>query len=166
MKLVIISSVIAFLLDGLVSNFIFLNTNLFSCLFSIVSLVLVYPYFKKNNNRFLIYSFVMGLFYDFIYTDTMILNAFTFLLLGYLIKFFFSKINVNEISSNICLILIIIVYRLVVYGALLLFGYLPFDFSLLLKSIYSSLLLNILYCLLGYVLIDYISYKFRIKKLS
>ena len=53
MRLVLPLIIISFLLDGLLSNFISLSSHIFNPLCTLVSLVLVYPFFKKNNNSYL-----------------------------------------------------------------------------------------------------------------
>ena len=142
MRLVLPLIIISFLLDGLLSNFISLSSHIFNPLCTLVSLVLVYPFFKKNNNSYLITCSVVGLLYDIIYTDTLIVNMLAFLIIGLFLKYFYSKINVNIISFLIGLLLSIIIYRLLIYFVLVLSGYLNFDLYYLAKGIYSSLFLN------------------------
>ena len=60
---------ISFAIESIVSNLIPLN-SIFIPLFSIVSLVVVYPLFNGDKNKFLIYSFIFGLLYDIVYTNT------------------------------------------------------------------------------------------------
>ncbi len=164
MKFAIPTLIISFLLDGVVSNFVSLNTNFFAPLFSLVAITIVYPYFNKNSNDYLKTVGVIGILYDFVYTDTMILNLAIFLVLGLLVKYFHSIFNNNIINNIIWLIIIIIIYRLITYLILVLSGYLTFDINVLFKSIYSSLILNVIYCLIVYFLLDYLNYKFKIKK--
>ena len=76
--------VISFLLDNLIS--FFLNTNLlFNPLLSLVSLIIIFRYYhRKDENKYLITSFVLGLVYDIVCTDTVFLNAGIYLLLSLL----------------------------------------------------------------------------------
>lgn len=164
MKLALITLIVSFLLDGIVSNFVSLNTNFFNPLFSLVAIILVYPFFNKNDNNYLKIVSIMGLFYDFVYTDMMVLNLALFFVLGLLIKYFYSVFTENIINNVIWLVIIIVFYRLIAYLILVLAGYLPFDIDILFKSIYSSLILNIIYCLFVYYFLDYLSYKFKIRK--
>lgn len=148
----IIILIVSFLLQSLLSNFIGINTNLFNPTFPIIALLIIYPYFKKENKKYLIYSVVYGLLYDLFYTETFILYAFIFFLIALLIiklNKYFSK---NIINIIIMTILIVISYRVIVYTLLVLINYLSFNIFVLFKSIYSSLILNILYAVVLYVL--------------
>lgn len=148
----IIILIISFLLQSLLSNFIGINTNLFNPIFPIIALLIIYPYLKNNKKEYLIYSSIYGLLYDLFYTETFILYTFLFFIIAIIIikldKYF------SRNSINICLmtILIISIYRLINYIILVLINYLDFNIFILLKSIYSSLILNILYALILYVL--------------
>ena len=164
MKLAIPTLILSFFLDSFVSNLVPLNTNYFTPLFSLVSIILIYPYFNKNTNHYLVAVGILGLAYDIFYTDTLVLNLTIFLALGLLIKYVYSIFTINIVNSIIWLLVIIILYRTVTYVILFLAGYLSLDLMSLLKSIYSSLILNVTYCLLGYYFLDYFSYIFRIKK--
>ena len=46
--MIVFISILSFLLDGILSRYI-LQTTLFLPLFTIVSLVIIYPYFNNNN---------------------------------------------------------------------------------------------------------------------
>lgn len=144
--------IISLLLQSLFSNFIAINTNLFNPIFPLIAILIIYPYFKKNNKKYLIYSVVYGFLYDLFYTETFILYAFLFFLIALLIiklNKYFSK---NIINIIIMTILIVISYRVIVYTLLVLINYLSFNIFVLFKSIYSSLILNILYAVILYVL--------------
>lgn len=137
-------SIISFILDNLISNFINHN-SLFYPLFTMLSLIIIYPKFNKKDNKYYIYSFILGLIYDITVSDTLFLNAFIFLLLSYILNYIFKKIPYNYLSILIISILTIIYYRLVTYLTLILLNYLNINILILLKSIYSSLILNIIY---------------------
>jgi len=141
--------IISFLLDILVSKFITYNSLLYP-LFSILSLIFIYPNFHKTNHYY-IYSFILGFLYD-ILIDTIFLNAFIFLLLSYLLKLIFKKIPYNYLSVLLISIFTIIYYRLIIYSILIFINYLKFDIFILLKSISSSLLLNIIYISIMYLI--------------
>lgn len=142
--------VISFILDNIISSL--LNHNsLLNPLFTVGTLILIYPKFKIKNNNYLVLSFIIGLIYDICITNTLLLNAFIFLQISYFYKLIFKKINYNYLSVLICFLLTIIYYRLVTYIILIFINYLNFNFYYLLKSIYSSILINIIYISLGYL---------------
>lgn len=137
--------VISFLLDNLIS--FFLNTNLlFNPLLSLVSLIIIFRYYhRKDENKYLITSFVLGLVYDIACTDTIFLNAGIYLLLSLFIIKFYKIFSYNLLNSAILLIIVIIIYRSITFLVLSNFNFISFNLYHLLQSIYSSLILNLLY---------------------
>ena len=166
MIIVFATLIISFLLDGVFSNVITIHNNMLIPLLSVMSLIIIYPYFKKDDIKYLEYTFIYGLIYDLVYTDTLILNAIIFTFIGLII------IGINIIISNnylnIALIsfLVIISYRIMTYFILVFTRYLEFNINDLLRSITSSLLLNIIYVILMFLITDYISNKYDIKKID
>ena len=137
--------VISFLFDNLIS--FFLNINLlFNPLLSLVSLIIIFRYYhRKDENKYLITSFVLGLVYDIVCTDTVFLNAGIYLLLSLFIIKFYKIFSYNLLNSAILLIIVIIIYRSITFLVLSNFNFISFNLYHLLRSIYSSLILNLLY---------------------
>lgn len=137
--------VISFLLDNLIS--FFLNTNLlFNPLLSLVSLIIIFRYYhRKDENKYLITSFVLGLVYDIVCTDTVFLNAGIYLLLSLFIIKFYKIFSYNLLNSAILLIIVIIIYRSITFLVLSNFNFISFNLYHLLQSISSSVILNLLY---------------------
>ena len=158
--------VISFILQGILSNYISVDTNIFNLLFPIVALIIIYPYFRKNNSKYFIYAGIYGLLYDLIYTDTFILYAGLFIMIAFVI----SKLNIifsnNIINIGFITTIVIIIYRAITYLVLIAVNYFEFDMNILFKSIYSSLLLNIIYAIIIYFITDRLSYKYRIEKID
>lgn len=155
---------ISFFLDGVCSNLILIS-NLFYPLFSLLSLVIVYPYFyKKNRKKYYIYAFFIGVLYDIIYTNTLFLNGFCFLFISIFINMLYSLITNNVYSSILISVFIIVCYRLFTYLFLLLMGYIQLDIKYLFESIYSSLIVNIIYFVLFYCCCCLINKKRKIGK--
>jgi len=155
--------IISFILDSIVSNFISLN-SLFMPLFTLMSLIIVYPYFNGKIKYYLVTCFITGLCYDLIYTDTIVIHGFLFLLTGFIITRLNLIFSNNYLNVIIMAIITIIFYRVVSYGLLLITNNIPFSFVILLKSIYHSLILNIIFIFLAFMITDRISFKFKIKK--
>jgi len=142
--------IISFILDNIVSNLINYD-SIFYPLFTLLSLILIYPNYNKKDKKYYIISFILGLIYD-ITLNTLFLNTFIFLLLAYILRLIFSKIKYNYLSVLFISILSIIYYRTVTYVVLLILNYLEFNIHTLFKSIYSSILLNIIYVTIFYLL--------------
>lgn len=154
--------IISFLLDGILSNFIGIN-SLFYPLFSLVSFIIIFPYF---NNEFDFYksSFILGILYDLIYTDTFIFYGVVFLMISFIISKVSSIINDNCISLIIITIITITLFRSISYLFIVLTGNMPFSFDILFKSVYSSLIINIIYTLILKMLMDKLDSVFRFRK--
>lgn len=165
MKLVAFIIFISFVLENSLTLLISSGT-LFTSLFVVTSLVLIYPFFNNKNNNYLVISFLIGLMYDFVYTDTLFLNALIFLILGLFVEKINEALSNNALNVMIMTFFTVSLYRILTYVVLLLVGYLHLDFSLLLASLYESYLANILYSLVMYLIFDYFSRKYRILKID
>ncbi|MDD2434996.1 MAG: rod shape-determining protein MreD [Bacilli bacterium] len=165
MKLVTLTVIISFLLDSIISYLIPTNSLLLP-LCSLISLIIIYPFFHKETNNYLIWSFGLGLLYDIVYTDTIFLNAVLFLMIAYMIKMIYQYLSNNVLNVTIISFIVVVLYRSMVYLLLISVGYLNNDFNTLVTSIYSSLLLNIVYGIILYLITNYLSYKYKIDKVD
>ena len=156
--------IISFILENIVSNIIPVNTTLFNVCFVPISLIIIYPYFNKFNNKYLVTCFITGLCYDLIFTSTLFFYAIIFLVIGVVIKYICNRLSINTISISILSIIVILLYIVFVYFVLVVINYFKYDFNYLLKSIYSSIILNVIYAIIIYLITDYISKKLKIQK--
>ncbi len=136
---------ISFLLDGIVS-FIFNNNVMFNTLFSLMSLIIIFRYYKRREDlKYLITVFVVGLLVDIVYTDTLFLNAGIYLVIGIVIIKYFKLFTYNLLNSIILGFIIISLYRLLNFLVLSNTGVISINFYKLIESIYSSIFLNLIY---------------------
>lgn len=136
---------ISFFLDGIVS-FIFNNNILFNPLFSLMSLIIVFKYYKRREDlRYLITISIVGLLVDIVYTDTLFLNAGIYLIIGIIVIKYYKFFTYNLLNSIILGFIIISLYRLLSFLVLSNMGVISVDFYKLIESIYSSLFLNLIY---------------------
>lgn len=143
---------ISFFLESILSNYINISTNFFTPLFTITSLIVIY---SKFENKYLKICLLFGLLYDLVFTDTLFINMILFLLIGFFVKFVNIYLPKNYINNSIILIIIIIFYRIFIYIIMLMANQVTNNAFLLFKSIYSSLLLNIIYGLVIYFIIKH-----------
>ncbi len=157
--------IISFLLDSIVSNFISFD-SLFQPLFTLMALIIIFPYFisHKGNQNYLLTCFITGICYDLIYTDTLVIHGFLFLLIGYIIMKLNLVLASNCLNDIIIGVIIIIFYRLIMYALLLITANISFDIFAIIKGIYSSLILNIIYIFLVFLITDKISDKMKIRR--
>ena len=118
-----------FILEGIISNYI------------TIDLIIFYFYFKKNK-----YPFLIGILYDIIYTDTLLLHSFIFIIISFLI-------NKIRDKNYLYFTFIILIYHILKYTILLLIN--PFN-------IYSLIMLvrNIIINIMIYILIFNLNKKF------
>lgn len=138
--------VFSFLFDGIFS-LIFNTNSLFLSLFSIMCLIVIYPYLKNRNNIFYIGP-IMGLFFDIVYTQTLFLNTLLFFLITFLIYFYYKYMPFNIINTLLISFFSIIIYRSMTYICFLIFYDDSFNIYTLIKSIYSSIIINYIYVLI------------------
>lgn len=155
--------IISFILDSIVSNFISLG-SLFFPLFTLMALIIIYPYFNNNRHKYFGVCLATGICYDLIYTNTIIIHGMLFLLIGFIITRLNLIISNNYINVGIMAIICIVIYRFLAYGLLLITASTSFEWLSLLKSIYSSLILNIFYVVVVYIITDKISRKLKIHR--
>lgn len=166
MIVVVFTLIISFLLESIVSNFVSLDSILFVPLFTLVSLIIVSPYFNKREADYLKVCAVVGLFYDIVFTDTLCFHLLLFVLLGILISKIMSYINFNFISLCILIPIFITLYRIFSYCIICFSGFLSFDWQALGESIYSSFLLNLFYGMILYFITDKLAKKYHVYKVD
>lgn len=157
--------ILSLCLESIMSTLIPLN-SFFTPLLSIVSLVLIYPYFANKDDDYLKTCALVGLIYDLVFTDTMFFNMIVFLLIGLLIKLINIVLSNNFINVMLITLITIIIYLTVTYLILAIIGYKTFNFHTLTATISQTLLLNVLYSFLLYLITDKISKKRKILKID
>lgn len=155
----------SFLFEASFTNIIS-NNSLFVPLFFITSLVILFPYFKNKYINFIIVCLLCGLFYDIAFTDSIFVNTLSFGLCGGLIILGYNYVNYNIFSSNIINMIILILYRIISYIMLCIVDYISFNEMDLLRGIYSSLIVNLIYGIIIYIIIDKIAKIFQIKRVE
>lgn len=159
--MIVFISVLSFFLDGILSKYIS-PTSIFLPLFTVVSLVIIYPYFNNNNYRYFRYIAILGLLYDITYLNTLFMNFFIFILIGFFVGLFNYLLSNNIYTNVMITIVTIILYRVCHYLFIVIFKSQDFNFMFLLKNVYSSLILNVLYCMIIYFFSEIFSKKYKI----
>lgn len=141
----IIIIILSFILDSNLSNYIPINTSLFNTMFVISSLIIISELIIYQE-KFYFIAVITGIFYDFLFTNRLGFSILTFLLTAIFIK------NSDKLIKTkidiIKYLIMLIFYRVVSYLILLFVGYFNFDISKFFMSIYSSLLLNLIYIII------------------
>ena len=156
---------ISLLLESILSNLIPIGTY-FTPLFSIVSLVIIYPYFINDDIGYIKYCGITGLIYDVIFTNTLFFNMIIFIIIGLIIKLINITLSNNFINVMIITAINIIVYLIISYFILWIIGYKTFNYDYLFSTISKTLILNIIYSVVMYIVTDKISKKHKILKID
>lgn len=158
--MIVFVSVLSLLLDGIISKYIISNT-LFIPLFTIMALIIIYPYFHVSYKYFR-YCAILGLLYDIAYMNTIFYNFFVFMLLAYIISFFYYLFSNTLLITILISLIVICSYRIINALFLLIFKGGCISFNIFIESIYSSVILNVIFCVLGYILTNRYSKKHNI----
>ena len=153
MKLYHYLLIVGFILEGIITNFIPIQTKLFNPLLLFVTIVFVYPYFK-NDKKYYKTCLIYGIIYDLIYTNTLIFHGILFLLIGYIVHYLYKLFSLNIINITIIVIGCIVIYRILGYLLVCLVSSYNFSWFTLLNSITSSLILNVIYISFLYIIIN------------
>lgn len=154
--------ILSFLLESVFTKIVNINSFLIP-LFVITSLTILYPYFKNKIN-FIITCVVCGFFYDISFSDSLFINTISFGICGGVLILVYNYIKYNIYTSNFLNILNIMLYRLVSYLLLVIVDVISFNGFRLFEGIYNSIILNIIYGVIIYLISNLISKIFNIKR--
>ncbi len=160
----IIIIIISLLLDGLLSNYLpFLvnDLSIFTPLLTLISISLLYPYYRKKEKYFFIIIFITGIVYDLLYTNLLFFNGLLFLLIAYISKLIYRTYEMDYYKLIIYLAMIITIYESATGLILFIFNLVPITFSRVIYKIIHSLLLNIIYGELLYLILNLIPKKYK-----
>lgn len=162
--MIVIVLLISFMLDGIISNLIPLS-SLFIPLFSVVALLVLYPNFHNNKIKYLIYSGSLGLLYDLVYTTTPFINTFSFLITALIITIICKFITVNKLNLILIILFVILFHETITYLLLCLFQYRIFNNMTLIEGLYSSLIINVIYGYILYIIVEKINARNKRKRM-
>ncbi len=161
--MIIIFSFFSFFLEFIFNYF--LKNSIFLPLIILTSVIVLRPYFKKVNYYY-IFCFIMGFLYDLVYTGNYFMSSAFFLIIGLLICFVSANMPNNIFVSIFEVIVSISLYRLMSFIFMFFNGIVSFSWNLLFKSIYCSLIINVVYCVFIYFILYFISKKFKIERIN
>lgn len=168
MIIIIIYTIISFLLDALTTNImntIITNPSYFRTIYTIICIVIIYNYFD-NDNKYLKILLILGILFDIVYTNTLLLNIFIFIVIYLLIKYINNYIPNNLLTINIKSLLAILIYHILSYFILLLAHYETYTSKLLWLILTRSIIMTIIYTSVSYLVIKKIYYKKYNKKIK
>ena len=143
-----------------------LNSSSFlATIYSLISLVIIYPYFE-NEKKYFGLAIIMGLLFDILYTSTLLFNLLLFLGAAIVIKILNKIFPINILTVNGISLIVIISYHLLAFIILGMASGISYHFILLLRIISSSILMTIIYTSISYLLFNLIFKKFNLKQIK
>lgn len=155
----VLFSIITFYINHIVLLLVSKNSLLIP-LFLNMLLIVLYPHFIKKN-KLIILGFILGLVFDITYTQTLFVNSILLVISSLIIILVYKYVSINTFNSIILSLIVIIVYRLLSYVIYIYLYNVNFNIGILLKSIYSSILINVMYIIICTNIIKKISNKKR-----
>ena len=160
--LIIISS---FILDIILSNvlpFMKGDLSIFTSLFVPITIYLIYPFYKNQELKYYIESFIIGIIYDLIFTNLLFFDGVIFLIISLVSVKIYKNFIVDKYKNIMYVFLIIILYEFLVASIFLIFNLVPICFYDFVYKISHTLLINVVY---GFLLYEIIESGSRQKKL-
>ena len=165
----VIIMVLSLLLDGILSNFTSYmkgDLTLFYPMLTLVSLIVIYPFFQKNKKRYLLSAFILGIGYDLFYTNLFIFNGVIFVIMAFLIIFIYKNIPTNFLTIILYTVVVIISYEVLTSLIFIIFNLEKITLIDILYKIGHSLILNIIYVELTYLIIKLLPRKYTKLKIN
>ena len=155
--------IVSFLLDGILFS-LFSFTNPVSPLFSLLSLLIIYPYCDTNKKSYYMYPIVMGILYDITYSNSLFLNTLIFTGFSYILIRIFKLFTINFVNVLVIGTISIIIYRVVAFAFMYMIGIIDFNVETLIESISYSFISNYIYLIILYFTVSLIASKLKVKK--
>lgn len=161
--MIVVTLIISFLLDGIVLSLTSIDSYVLP-LFSLLSLVILYPYYSHNKRKMYGSVITIGVLYDIVYTNTLFLNTLIFLLLIYLVEQIYKVLTNNFINIFIIITFVIVLYRFINYLFFITLGLISWNTGEIIECISHSLIANYVYAFFLYFILYVISKKLQIKR--
>lgn len=169
MNIVLIITGLSLILDGIFTNFLPYLVNdlsIFTTMFTVIIVFVLYPLFVGNDKKYYIYSFFLGVIYDLFYTNLFLYDGLMFLLLAVVTVWIYKNFEVNKLHAIFCIVLMIFLYEVIFAFLLFVFNLVPVTFDKVLYKFLHSLVSNVIYGELIFIIIGFLPKKYRIRKLN
>ncbi|MBR1936178.1 MAG: hypothetical protein IJ842_00640 [Bacilli bacterium] len=160
----IVILIISLLLDGLLTNylpFLINDLSLLTPLLTVSSIIIIYPFYRKKENKYYLLLFIFGMIYDLFYTNLLFFNGILFVIIGIISKYIYKNYGLSLVKIILYIILIISIYESLTGIILFSFNIVSITFNRVFYKITHSLLTNIIYIELVYLIIKIIPKKYK-----
>lgn len=157
--------VISLFLDVVILNnisFLVGELTIFTPLLTFTSIILIYSLYRKNKLLYLSICFFVGVIYDFVCTNLLFFNGLIFLLCGLLVIIFYKNIGFGYIKIILIVGILIILYEVIGAVIINILGYYNISISDLFYKISHSLILNLIYGEVVFIILKFSPNKINI----
>lgn len=156
--------ILSLVFDGILTNFLpYLEGDLsyFTPLFTVMSILILYPFFRKEEKKYFIIIFLLGIIYDLYFTNLLFWNGLLFLIVAYLSKILYKNYGFGFLKMILYSAILVVVYESCNALIIFIFQLVPITLSKLIYKITHTYLLNMIYMELLYILIRIIPKKYK-----
>lgn len=156
--------ILSLILDGIASLFspYLPNTlSLFTTFFTLVSIFIICPFYRKDEKKYLIIVFILGIIYDLLYTNLLFFNAVLFVIIGLISLYINKNFEITYLKIILYIALIIVTYESLTGIILFIYNIVPVTIPKVIYKITHSLLLNIIYAEIIHFIIKKIPKKYK-----
>ncbi len=149
----IIIVLISMILEN-IFNLYLSNIELITPLFTLISLIFVYFYFKNNEKGYYLFCTISGFIYDMFFTNFYILNAIAFFICSLVIYYIMNNHRLNYITVLFSSITAIFLYNVILYILFIFFKYNSYsllEFGYFLKYFIVG---NLIYSTIIYIILN------------
>lgn len=125
--------------------------NYITPIFTLISLIFIFPYFKNSKKDFFIFSLIVGFIYDLVFTNFYILNVILFLIISIVIYYILKNHEYNILTIIVTTIVCIFIYNILLYLILNLFNYTNYNLIDLSYILRTFIIVNVLYTIIVYI---------------
>lgn len=159
--IIIIYLIFSFFLDSITTNYLnyeLVNLSYLKTIYTIISLVVVYEYFR-NKNKYFLTIIILSFIFDIRYTNTFILNPIIFNIIYFLNICLDNNLPNNLLTINIKTVLSISIYHLMTFIILIIANYNNYEITSLIPVILRSIPMTIIYTTISYLILKKLSPK-------
>lgn len=152
MIIAVILLIFSFLLEGFMSLYFpsnLINPSVLSCLYTLITLIIIYPYFY-NEKKYYILLIIFGLLIDIVYSNTFLFNTILFLLLSIGIQILNVILPNNIFTINVKSLIIVFMYHILSFILLGIIDYNGYTIDLLINIIINSVIMTLIYTSITY----------------
>ena len=156
--------IISLFIDGLLTNILPYTINdlsIFTPMFTILLPIVIYPFYIKQEKKYLSTLIITGIIYDIFYTNLLFYNAIVLFIFGLIIIKLYKNIGYNYYKVLVYSLLLIVLYELFNATIILVLNLVPITPYRVFYKIIHSILLNLIYISIIYLIIKKLPKKYK-----